>query len=163
MTNDGAKVKSYHCASVLLYCAHLFIRRSIIYPDRKRVYIADLDATAWFCTDVVRFVLFLLLSTSLLFLPAASFSFFLAHIREPGHREAGSTRYYSGESLYSDYFQSAGDRWRFMWSWSQLTRLLGWLLAGRCLAELLGKGKVHIGRLKRGRAGSSFFFIYIYS
>lgn len=44
-------------------------------------------------------------------------------------RTEGGPNYYSGESLYSDYFQSADDRWRFMWSWSQLTRLLGWLLA----------------------------------
>lgn len=76
------------------------------------------------CTDISRFVPFLPFSL-LLFLPAASF--LLPHIRESGHKEGPS--YYSGESLYSDYFQSADDRWRFMWSWSQLTRLLGWLLA----------------------------------
>lgn len=107
-------------------CAHLFIRRSIIYPNSGMAYpyIVDLDATMWFCTDISRFVLFLPFSL-LLFLPAASF--LLPHIRESGQRE--DPNYYSGESLYSDYFQSADDRWRFMWSWSQLTRLLGWLLA----------------------------------
>lgn len=88
------------------------------------IHIVDLDATMWFCTDISRFVLFLPFSL-LLFLPAASF--LLPHIRESGQRE--DPNYYSGESLYSDYFQSADDRWRFMWSWSQLTRLLGWLLA----------------------------------
>lgn len=79
-----------------------------MFLDSGRVYIVDLDAAQ--CDSAPT-----LLSASFASLLPAPSLLLLAHIRrdraQGGEQASG---YYSGESLYSDYFQSVADRWRPM-------------------------------------------------